>query len=259
MARWKRLLRKAAENMGQEKAGAAIGYSKATVSMVLADKYDGDVEAVAARVLEVFGDRDDQVPAGYKKDAVGRLVPLSMIKEMDLARDELVAEIVDEALDLHDRIRELRGKWMGDIEAFVELSAERYKAALGGAKGNVSLTTFDGRYRILQAVDERLTADERLSVAKGLIDECLTDWTKGSPDELKAIVNAAFAEGPEGQVNAKRLLALRRLNIQDERWLRAMQAIADSLQVSGSKTYVRLYERQHDGKYRQIPLGIAAI
>jgi precorrin-3B methylase len=33
------------------------------------------------------------------------------------------------------------------------------------------------------------------------------------------------------------------LDITDERWTRAMQAIRDAMRVVGSKTYVRFYER----------------
>jgi precorrin-3B methylase len=33
------------------------------------------------------------------------------------------------------------------------------------------------------------------------------------------------------------------LDISDERWKRAMQAIRDAMRVVGSKTYVRFYER----------------
>jgi hypothetical protein len=37
-----------------------------------------------------------------------------------------------------------------------------------------------------------------------------------------------------------------------------MQAITESIRISGSKQYLRLYERDEDGKYRQIPLDVAA-
>lgn len=36
---------------------------------------------------------------------------------------------------------------------------------------------------------------------------------------------------------------LLRLQIEDERWLRAMEAIRDAMRVTGSKEYVRFYQR----------------
>jgi hypothetical protein len=38
-----------------------------------------------------------------------------------------------------------------------------------------------------------------------------------------------------------------------------MEAIADSLQVVGSKKLLRAYERQDDGSYASIPLDLAAL
>ena len=46
-----------------------------------------------------------------------------------------------------------------------------------------------------------------------------------------------------GKINTKRVLSLRRLDIKDERWLRAMDAIGDSIQVAGSKSYIRIYKQ----------------
>lgn len=42
----------------------------------------------------------------------------------------------------------------------------------------------------------------------------------------------------EGQINTGRVLSLRRLDIKDERWLRAMNAIGEAVQVVGSKSYI---------------------
>ncbi|MCY1558712.1 hypothetical protein D9M68_956700 [compost metagenome] len=56
------------------------------------------------------------------------------------------------------------------------------------------------------------------------------------------------------------MLALRRLQIGDERWQRAMQAIGEACQVVGSKSYIRVYERVGDtDQYKPISLDIAAV
>lgn len=56
------------------------------------------------------------------------------------------------------------------------------------------------------------------------------------------------------------MLALRRLDIQDPRWLQAMDAIGDACQVVGSKSYIRVYERIGDSdQYRPISLDIAGV
>ena len=157
-------------------------------------------------------------------------------------------------------LKDFKAEVFGDIAAFVELSAEQYGAKTGGKKGNVTLYSFDGQYKVQRAVSETLQFDERIQAAKSLIEECLQDWTAGSRDELKTIIDRAFDVDKEGNLNTNKILALRRVDIKDERWRRAMDAISDSVQVIGSKSYVRIYKRiGNTDKYAPISLDLASI
>lgn len=187
------------------------------------------------------------VPAGCMEDTQGRFVPVSQIKPIDLERDRLVHEIVAEARNLAGSIAAFKAKAMGNIQAFVDLSAEQYQAKLGGKKGNVSLLSFNGAFRVVRAIDERITFDERLQAAKALIDECITEWAEGTRAELRTLINDAFQVDRSGKINTQRVLSLRRMDIADVRWQWAMQAIGDSVQVVSTKSYIRIYVRGHDG------------
>lgn len=200
------------------------------------------------------------IPEGYKEDAAGRLVPIATIRPIDIARDELVLEIVESARQLSEAIAKFKSSAFGDIAAFVSMSAEEYGVKIGGSKGNVTLLSFDGRYKIQRAIAESLSFDERLQAAKELIDQCITDWSQGSSPEIRALVNDAFQVDQAGKINTGRVLGLRRLDIKDERWLGAMTAISEAVQVVGSKAYVRVYERVGDtGQYQPIPLDVAGV
>jgi len=195
---------------------------------------------------------------GFMKDSQGRLVPVDMVKPVDKARDDLVQSIVSESQTLAGMLQEFRGRTMSNIRAFIDLSAEQYHVEFGGAKGNVTLTSFDGEYRVLVAVDERISFDERLQIAKSLIDDCLKEWTRGARSELKVIVDDAFAVDKAGKVNTSRILSLRKLDIAAPRWLKAMEAISDSITVIQSKEYIRIYRRNAQGEYDKINLDIAS-
>ncbi|ARU23633.1 hypothetical protein RSSE_c3250 [Ralstonia solanacearum] len=200
------------------------------------------------------------IPAGYWQDAEGRLIPENMVKPIDQAREDVVRELLGKAKSVAAILAEFKAKAFGDVDAFVNLSAEEYGVKLGGKKGNVTLLSFDGRFKIVRQVQEHLVFDERLQAAKQLIDECIQTWAVGSRDEIKALINDAFQVSKEGKINTSRVLGLKRLNINDEKWLRAMQAIADSVRVAGSKPYVRFYERIGDSdQYTPISLDIAAV
>lgn len=200
------------------------------------------------------------VPAGYLKDAQGRLVPESLIKPIDKARDQLVLELINKAVTVKNALVEFKTHAFADIAAFVDLSLEQYETRLGGKKGNVTLFSFDGKYKVQFAVSEKIQFDERLQAAKSLIDECIKDWSQGSTPEIQVLVQDAFKTDNEGNLNHARILGLRRIDIKDQRWLRAMKAIGESVQVVGSKQYVRFYERRGDtDQYDAISLDMASI
>ena len=195
---------------------------------------------------------------GYMTDTQGRLVPVESIKEIDLCRDDLVKGIVAKATPIRQELAKFKRHAMDDIDAFVDLSAERFGVKLGGAKGNITLMSFDGEYKILRAIDEYTVFDERLQVAKALIDECIHEWSAGARSEIRTLINDAFQVDKEGRVNTKRVLGLRRLDIKDARWKNAMDAIGESLLTVGSKTYLRIYKRQGDGSYKQLPMDLSS-
>lgn len=200
------------------------------------------------------------IPAGYRQDAQGRLVHESLIKPIDQARDKLVLELVDKAQALNKLLAEFKDSAFGDVAAFVDLSVEEYGVKRRGTKGNVSLMSFDGRYKITKAVQESVQFDERLQAARALIDECLLEWTEGARPEVVTLVNDAFRTDTKGEIRTARVLALRRLGIADERWQRAMTAIGEACQVVGSKDYIRVYERVGDtDQFKAIPLDIAGV
>ncbi|WP_137972382.1 DUF3164 family protein [Pseudomonas sp. F(2018)] len=201
-----------------------------------------------------------EVQAGFWQDAQGRLVPVGMVKPVDQERDSLVRELVKGAVDLNSKMAQFKAKAFGDVRAFIEMSFEEYGAKVGGKKGNVTLLTFDGRYKLQIAVQDSISFDERLQAARSLIDECLAEWTEGARPEVVTLVNDAFRTDTKGEIRTARVLALRRLEIADERWQRAMKAIGEACLVTSSKEYLRLYERIGDSdEYLPISLDMASI
>lgn len=199
--------------------------------------------------------RDD-----YMQDGQGRLVHLDNVMEIDKTRDELVRHLVDKALRVQKGMSEFKAMAMSEVESFVALSAQEYDVQLGGKKGNLTLYSYDMRYKVQVQIHESLVFDERLQVAKRLVDQCLNEWTQGSRSEVRTIINDAFSVDQEGRINTRRILALRKMNFQDELWRKAMDAIGDSLQVSGSKSYLRIYERVgRENQWRLISLDFASL
>lgn len=188
------------------------------------------------------------IPARIWINAQGHQVPEQLVKELDKTRDDLVRTAVAEAKELRRAMQAFKAKWLSEAKAFVDLAAAEYQTTIGGVKGNLTLRSFDGLLEMTVQVADRLTFDERLKVAEKLVGDCLTEWSADARPELKAIVERAFKTDKEGQVSTGAVLALRRLDIADERWKRAMDAISDALQLTGTATYLRFYERDAMGK-----------
>lgn len=195
----------------------------------------------------------------YMKDRKGRLVPVAQVSDYDLAMDSFVKEQVAAAKVKSADLSDFKQRAFDECYAWLDLVAEKYGRTRGGVKGNVTFSSFDGSEQITIRVQETLTFGPELQIAKDLIDECVTEWSEGANDNLRAIIGDAFQVDKEGQLNTGRILSLRRVKIQDERWNRAMEAISESLQVAMSKTYINFREKDKHGKLINIPLDIAAI
>lgn len=201
----------------------------------------------------------ETIPAGYWKDARGSLVPESKVKDIDKLRDQVVRDLCTMALERSLGLRDFKLSSMQEVAALVTTSLEQYGVKTGGDKGNITLLSFDGEYKVVRQMQDHITFGEQLQAAKALIDGCVTRWAEGANDNIKVLVNDAFQVDRAGKINTGRVLGLRRLEIQDEDWALAMQAIGDSIQVASTKPYIRFYKRDAAGMYQPINLDLAAV
>jgi hypothetical protein len=195
----------------------------------------------------------------YMRDGAGSLVPLSLVKPVDKLIDETVRGMMGYAAELSAQIARFKGHCFDDVTSLQELIAAEYGATVGGKKGNITLTSYDGRFKVTVQVQDQITFGPELQVAKQLVDECIGSWSEGSNDKIRALVNHAFQVDKEGQINRAALFALRRIAIEDPRWKSAMDALTDSIRTMGSATYVRFYRRRDaQAAWEPVTIDLAA-
>lgn len=175
----------------------------------------------------------------------GAKIPVKNVKPVHVMEDALVRSEIGFAIALHEQVSRFLGHVQDNLGAFEALVAEKYGAKIGGARGNKTLMTYDGLFKMTVQVADKVVFGPELQTAKSLVDECLNDWASGAKSELRAVITKAFNTDKEGQINRAALYALLRLEIEDARWKNAMQAIKDAMRVVGSKSYVRFYRRPH--------------
>ena len=100
---------------------------------------------------------------------------------------------------------------------------------------------------------------EEMLAAKAQVLECVKSWTSGANAHLVEVVHRMLSPGRNGQIRTADVLEMPRWEINDENWKRAMQAVKDSILVSGTAVYVRIYKRISGDKYEAVPLDLAAV
>lgn len=199
------------------------------------------------------------VPDGFWLNAQGGMDPVANIKPQDQLEDELVRKLVGKAIDFRGALAKFKHDALADTAAFRAEVAAEYGANKGGAKGNMTLRTYDGSMSVKVAVAETISFGAELTAAKELIDDCIVEWSEGANGNLRVIIDDAFQVNKEGKIDTGRVLGLRRHSIEDPAWNRAMDAIADAVRITGTRTYVRFYTTDANGGDVAVSLDLAAL
>ena len=104
----------------------------------------------------------ETIPEGYVKNAAGHLVPLANVREQDKMRDEVVCRLVSQGAVLSQALADFKKLALADVADTVKIAAQKYGLDLGGNKGNVTMTSFDGRYRLRRQVAELIQFTEEI-------------------------------------------------------------------------------------------------
>jgi hypothetical protein len=190
----------------------------------------------------------------------GESVHPDLIRPDEKLKDELVEKLIKQATALSETISEFKERAFEETNGYFELLLQNYNldAKKNSKKGNITLENFSGTTKIQISNADSITFDEKLQIAKLKIDECLHELTEGSSPEIKTLITKAFEVDKKGDVNAKKILALKSYEITHAKWIEAMKIIDESIEIVGSKAYIRFYERENvDKQYKLIQLDMA--
>ncbi len=192
----------------------------------------------------------------YWIDGEGVETPEKYIDKSLKDRDAFVSKQVAKARQMHMLISNFKKQMESDLARFLEMSAQREgEEWIGGT----TLWNFSMDESITIKVAKKWTFDEKLQIAKQKIDRVIANRSEGSDDLIVALVNRAFKVDSKGEVDAKQMIGLRQLKVEDELWNEAMELIADSQKVQSTKTYFYFQEAGADGKMVSIVLDFAAL
>lgn len=203
---------------------------------------------------------DNTIPAGYRMNAKGDLIKVNNISRRELDMDEVVDKIHSFGADLSAQMFRFREYTMRDIALFCERLIQEYGAKPRGKKGNVRLVGYDGCKRVDLSIADVIEIGPEIEAAQSLIEECIDQWSANAQINLRSLVKQAFSRDAAGRLSVAQLLNLKRIEIDDDRWRRAQQAIGDALRPAGRAEYVRIYTRPAPtDRWEQMPLHLANV
>jgi hypothetical protein len=191
-------------------------------------------------------------------DATGQPVPPKYINQVDKKRDALVERLNKVAVDLNKRLADFRVKVLDDVEKYLSDLETQYDVEARTKEGNKMLSNFSNTLRMEVKINKFIEFDERLAIAKEIIDDCIRKWSQGADDKITVLVMDAFKVDKKGKIDRDRVLGLKKLNIKDKDWAKAMDIIYDSIVVVGARAYLRFSMKDESGRWQTIPLDIAA-
>lgn len=189
-------------------------------------------------------------------DVNGNCIPVNIIDKTVVKRDETVQKIVDEAVKLQAQMQKSKEKINKLLFDYLEELARSYGE---NWKGNTDLFSFDAQKKVSVNVNETIEFGPELQLAKKKIDSCLSKWTEGGNDNIRAIINDAFNVDSKGKLPKYRILSLARYNIKDDDWKEAIEIINKAITVTKSKQYINIYMTDETGSFKPVSLNFSSL
>ena len=187
----------------------------------------------------------------YYTDKEGKLVPEEIMLPQDIVRDDLVNELATRSLAMREEVRKTKAWMLDQIESYRRTVLTQF-GIKGKAKGGspaITLTSYDGRFRITIAGNTIVELNENIMAAKTLLDEYIEEQlsTSNASKGLKTLIDSAF-KVKQGQMDVSSILALTRLDIRDEKFQQAVAIIKSSIVTRTTNPSLRVYTNK-EGRY----------
>lgn len=197
---------------------------------------------------------------GFWIDSTGNPVPEKYVDVDDRKKDRLVEQLFKKIEREQQRLIDLKKEIFTRVDRLLDETAGKYDEEEW--KGNATITNFSNTKKIERKVNDRIVFNEKLQLAKQKIDKFFKELTKDSKPELQTLVNDAFDVDKKGNINKRRILRLRHININNPTWNEAMELIDEAIQVESTKEYIVFYRKPNDDQnkdYNFVTLNFSAL
>lgn len=194
----------------------------------------------------------------------GTEYPVHMLNTQIVKSDALVKDVVAMAEKLSELVIHYNNQIHSMVMAYLEDTASQFGEKW---KGNAILKTFDGSKAVEVDIQVQKSYDERLAIAgekiRSWLDSKLATvadpGTRKVFEQISQIAKTALRIDHKGNVDQAKLIQLRKFEFASEpQWVEAMELIAASERVTGTKRYIRFKKADEKGKLVAIPVDFSS-
>lgn len=198
-------------------------------------------------------------------NAAGEIVPQKFVPKTDIVKERSAAIIYKHAVAAEkalQQLHELMNDATQDIAALIkqEYALKTSKEKKPG-KGSITWYNFDKSLKIEADVNEVSKWDDALmNEAKQLLTQFLNAQLTDTSELIKGLVNDAF-NGARGGIDSRKVFQILKYEekIKSAKFQKACQLIKQAQGIDKTKLYMRVWEKQDDGQYRNINLNFSSI
>lgn len=176
----------------------------------------------------------------------------------EVLRDESIREIVHKAQEIHGIMTAFKAESFTGIETLYKMLQEHSDRHANG-KGNVTLDTADGQYRVVYKRADQTRFDERATQAEAHILDFLTSEYPEGSNTAKLI--RSLLERKKGALDKNLVLKLigMKNDFENDNWRKGIELLQESIVPDSTKFYAEYYYRSDDGEWLPIILNFSRL
>lgn len=191
----------------------------------------------------------------FYKDHEGFDIPAHAIPELEKRKDKLSRKLLKKALDIEERLHDLKNEMVENCDGMFNEMLLKHDVKQD-TKGSYTIFSYDKSIKIEVNVSNRIEFNDHINIAQAKINEYIREKTEGVDDGICKLINSAFTKS-KGTLDAKRIIGLKKIQINHKLWKQAMELIDKSISTNSSKRYFSISQKDEEGNYTAVSLNFS--
>jgi hypothetical protein len=193
-----------------------------------------------------------------QKQSVEAAARLEKRKQYEELREGIVKEMVTEAADLSNILKDFKTKVFSNLDTMYKLLQEHSQRHADG-KGSFSMETADGNFQVSFKRQDNTKFDERASQAEKHILDFIT--SQFGDDSATSKLVRRLLERKKGQLEKDEVLKLISMkdDFDNENWRRGIELLQESIVPGETRYYAQFKVKGDDGEWLPIVLDFAKL